>query len=233
EGGAPDELLARFGLAPRGVGDEAHRPHILVLGAGNTAMDVARMGRRLGCDATCIDWLDERYALARPDELQEARSEGVDVRFSRTLVGLEGRDGRVAVAALATTKQKRSNRPPKVTGKATERVAVDLVVMAMGYRVEPGFTQIAPGLPIRRETTGIPDRSWLASGLLANAASSFAYNSPVGALALAREVGVAAAAHPVGERTWVLGDALVGPSTVVEAMAQGRRAAAAVLAELS
>ena len=232
DGGDPVDFMTGFGLASKPSGTGAGRPRILVLGAGNTAMDVARMGLRLGCDATCIDWLDERYALARPDELEEARGEGVEVRFSRTLVGIEGRDGRAAVAALATTTQARRNKPPKMSRKPRENLPVDLVVMAMGYRVDPDFTRIGSGLPIRRAATGIPDRGWVASGVLANRASSFAFNYPVGELALARETGLAAAAHPVAERTWVLGDALVGPSTVVEAMAQGRRAADAVLAEL-
>ena len=43
------------------------------------------------------------------------------------------------------------------------------------------------------------------------------------------EVGVATAPKPQAERVWVAGDALVGPSTVAGAMAQGRAAARAVL----
>ena len=73
------------------------------------------------------------------------------------------------------------------------------------------------------------DRRWLASGILANPASAYAHHNPVGRLALGREVGLWAAAMGVSDRLWAVGDALVGPATVVEAMAQGRRAAAAVL----
>jgi flavodoxin len=75
----------------------------------------------------------------------------------------------------------------------------------------------------------VADRRWQASGILANPASAYANHNDVGALALKREVSLWAAALPVSERLWVVGDALTGPATVVEAMAQGRRAARAVL----
>jgi hypothetical protein len=85
-------------------------------------------------------------------------------------------------------------------------------------------------LPVQRDHGhgaahgGGPDRT-RASGILANSAPEFARRKPVGALALGREAGLAASALPFQDRVWAAGDALVGPSTVVEAVAQGRRAA--------
>lgn len=211
------------------AGDEAE-PQVLVLGAGNTAMDVARMARRLGLRAVCVDWVNERFALARPDELAEARHEGVDIRFLRTLRSLSGADGRVGAAELTITAQDRQDRLPKPLPGEPERVRADLVVWAMGYRVDAAFRPLLPGTPVRREAPpGVPDRRWVASGILANPASAFAFRKPVGKLARNREAGLTAAVLPVAERLWVAGDALVGPSTVVEAMAQGRRAAASIL----
>ena len=217
-----------------GLGLEATTPteapfRVLVLGAGNTAMDAARMARRLGLEAMCIDWLDERFALARPDELAEARHEGVEVRFQRTLTALHGFAGRVDLAELTHTVQVESGRPPKVLTGRHDRLKVNLVVMAMGYRVDPAYAEVLPNIPIRKKATGVPNAQWRASGLMANAASAYANHNPVGELALGREVGLWAAALPVDERLWVVGDALTGPSTVVEAMAQGRRAARAIL----
>ena len=225
-GGDPEEFWATHGLESFALGGPT--PNVLVLGAGNTAMDVARTARRLGMRATCIDWLDERFALARPDELEEARHEGVEVRFSRTLTALRG-EGRVARAELACTTQNRADRRPKVLAKNSEELEVDLVVMAMGYRANPAFVDVLPGTPLRKEASGVPDRRWTASGILANRASAFANHNAVGKLALGREVGLWGAALAVSERLWVVGDALTGPATVVEAMAQGRRAAASVL----
>jgi glutamate synthase (NADPH) small chain len=214
---------------PSNGGQENLPPQVLVLGAGNTAMDVARTARRLGLRAVCIDWVDQRFALARPDEVDEARQEGVEVRFLRTVARLEGEGGRVRRAALAKTRQTRADRRPKLTGGDHEMLDADLVVMAMGYRSEPTFAAMLPGTPVAREVKGVPDRRWLASGILANPASAFAHHKPVGGLALGREAGLAASALPFQERLWVAGDALVGPSTIVEAMAQGRRAAISVL----
>jgi glutamate synthase (NADPH/NADH) small chain len=228
--GQPSAFLSGLGLAADAAGPGGKAQRVLVLGAGNTAMDVARSARRLGLEATCIDWLSERFALARPEELAEARREGVTVSFARTLTDLSGDHGRVTTARLAPTTQARRDRLPKVAKRAREELQVDLVVMAMGYRLDPDFARMLPGLPVRRRAEGVPDRRWLASGILANPASAFAHRSPVGSLALGREVGMARASLPVREHLWVIGDGLVGPSTVVEAMAHGRRAAAAVLA---
>ena len=211
-----------------GVGHDRAR-RVLVLGAGNTAMDVARMARRLGLDATCVDWLDERFALARPDELAEARHEGVDVRYSRTLTMLLGHDGRVGRALLSHTFQSDRSKSPVVLQREPDELDIDLVVMAMGYRVDAALHETVGAVPITKRATGMAQGEWSASGILKNSASAYCNHSPVGSLALDREVGLWAAAMPMRERLWVVGDALTGPSTVVEAMAQGRRAARAVL----
>jgi glutamate synthase (NADPH/NADH) small chain len=228
-GGGPAGFCATLGLASEDFERGRRLPKVLVLGAGNTAMDVARTARRLGLEAICVDWLDERFALTRPDELEEARVEGVDVRFSRTLTALRGEAGRVTHAELARTAQARADRRPTVVPGDPEVLSVDLVVMAMGYRVDPAFASSLPGTPVRREAGGVADRSWSASGILGRTASAFADHNSVGTLALGREIGLWSASLPVSERVWVVGDALVGPATVVEAMAQGRRAADAVL----
>lgn len=225
DGGDPAAFRTGLGLPAA----DGPAPHVLVLGAGNTAMDVARTARRLGLGATCVDWLDERFALARPDELAEARHEGVQVRFRSTLTGLDGAAGRVCRATLAPTVQNQANQRPKVLTTAPEAVDVDLVVMAMGYRADPAFAAQLPGTPLARKAAGLPDRRWIASGILANPASAFANHYPVGTASLGREVGMWAAVLPFRERLWAVGDALVGPSTVVEAMAHGRLAAQAVL----
>ncbi len=221
-GGDAAALRAELGIgSQRGA-------RVLVLGAGNTAMDVARMARRLGLEATCVDWLDERFALARPDELAEARHEGVEVRFLRTLTALEG-DGRVARAQLAHTVQPDRAKQPTVLKTTPDVLDVDLVVMAMGYRLDGTFKEALPTLPIKKRHVGMAHGKWTASGILKNPASAYNHHSPVGALALDREVGLWAAALPQRERVWVAGDALTGPATVVEAMAQGRRAARSIL----
>jgi len=224
-------------LTPRALTDSTPgdtRPaRVLVLGAGNTAMDVARSARRLGAQATCIDWMDRRFAPVRPDELDEATLEGVEVRFSTTLRRLLGEQGHVSEAELAETVQTKAAKRPKVLESKTSRLRVDLVVMAMGYRIDADIAKLGGDVPVSKKAQGLADRRWIASGLLANPAPPAARYQPVGLLALGREKGEAQAAYPRGRRTWFAGDSLVGPSTVVEAMAQGKVAAQAILASLS
>ncbi len=223
--------LAELARRPAGApGDPATRPaRVLVLGAGNTAMDVARSARRLGADAICVDWMDRRFAPVRPDELDEATAEGVDVRFSTTVRRLTGDAGHVVAAELARTRQEVATRPPKVVEGEASVEHVDLVVMAMGYRIAPDVSGIGQGVPVAKTVPALADRRWQASGLLANPAPPFARNRPVGTLALGREHATTLATLPRRPRTWFVGDALVGPSTVVEAMAHGKAAARAIV----
>ncbi len=219
----------RCDLLPPDDGGHSEDPvTVLVLGAGNTAMDVARLARRLGARAICVDWMDRRFAPVRPDELDEATEEGVDIRFCRTLTRLEGSGERVERAVLAETRQASAAKLPTVLD-ATSVERVDLVVMAMGYRIDPAFGEVAPDKPLARRIPELVDRRFQASGILQGGAPAFARHRPVGELAIIREIGRMSAALGTTERVFVAGDALVGPSTVVEAMAQGRRAAEAVL----
>ncbi len=235
-GGAGLDVLRRLpatgsGMSgtPGGDTDGADGPTVLVLGAGNTAMDVARSARRMGARAICVDWRDRRFAPVRPDELEEAAAEGVDVRFSTTLERLEGEDGRVAVAHLARTRQESAGERPEVVAGLGVAEHVDLVVMAMGYRIVPELVESVGGVPVSKSVGGVPDRRWQGSGILANTAPEFARHQPVGKLAIGREHARVVAGLARQDRVWVAGDALVGPSTVVEAMAQGKHAAEAIV----
>ena len=204
-------------------------PTVLVVGAGNTAMDVARLARRLGAKAICVDWMDRRYAPVRPDELEEALAEGVDIRFLTTVDHFEGLEGQLVKVHLNRTEQRQAGKKPKIVQRLSDTETVDLVVNAMGYRVDTSFAAILPDAPISRKAKGLADRRWEASGLLAVEAPKFARNQPVGQLALGRESTYAHAIVNIADRIWAAGDALVGPATVVEAMAQGRLVAKAIL----
>jgi glutamate synthase (NADPH/NADH) small chain len=204
-------------------------PMVLVLGGGNTAMDVARTARRLGASAVCVDWMDRRFAPVRPDELEEAEAEGVEVRFNTTLVSLEGEGSKVTRAALAKTTQHAREERPKVLEGENYFLQVDMVVMAMGYRIEEEMARLARDVPVRKAFSGLADRRWIASGIFANQAPAGARGLPVGSMSYGREMARLTAMIPRAERLWVAGDALVGPSTVVEAMAQGRDAAWSIL----
>ncbi len=261
--------LAKPVLEAGGLLDDlGESDHVLVLGGGNTAMDVARTVRRLGAAATAVEWMDERFARVRPDELAEARHEGVVIRFSTTLERLEGDEGGVRAAWLRHTVQPEVTRQPRLTSQPAQSLPVTRVIIALGYRVDREVAAGVVALPLRTAEPGhaIPDRRWTASGIPTGPVRA------VGTQALQRELGLAVAGSPVHSgwwarlrrrtpepagrfrttwwarlwrrqaeigfaaaptayagRVWVAGDALVGPSTVVGAMAQGRAAARAVL----
>ena len=257
-------VLEAGGRLPE-LGDGAH---VLVVGGGNTAMDTARTVRRLGGAATAVEWMDERFARVRPDELAEAREEGVDVHFGTTVERFEGDGSGVHTVWLRRTVQRDGTRRPTVTRAPATRLPISRVIVALGYRVDPGVAAgvVTLPLPSTDPSRAIPDRRWTASGIPTGPPLA------VGTQALRREVGLAVAGSPVhagwwarllrrraeppgrfraawwarlwkrqaeigfaaaptahGDRVWVAGDALVGPSTVVGAMAQGRAAARAVL----
>ncbi|WP_298347541.1 FAD-dependent oxidoreductase [Ferrimicrobium sp.] len=197
--------------------------NVLVVGAGNTAMDVARMTRRLGGSATCVDWMDRRFSLVRPDELGEAEHEGVEVLFSVTVASLRPlANGRIAATLVATVQEDRQQRP-KVTDKVFRVMEVDEVVAALGYRIEPDLLATFPSLPVRKEVPIIKDRHWVASGIFNGLANDVSRRMAVGDLSVGREHARARAQIALKDHIYVVGDSLIGPSTVVEAMAQGRK----------
>jgi NADPH-dependent glutamate synthase beta subunit-like oxidoreductase len=61
------------------------------------------------------------------------------------------------------------------------------------------------------------------------ASGIFSQGSAAGNLAWEREYSLLVSLLPQRDRLWLAGDALVGPSTVVGSMAQGRLAARALL----
>lgn len=191
---------------------------LLVLGAGNTAMDVARTALRLGVEhVLCVDWMDERFAKVRPDEVAEARAEGVEVRFLTSLDALAEDAHGQRTAKLVRTVQTSSRARPKILQSWSESLPVGHVVVAMGYGVESYAAQETGARLSRRVpdvTRTIAPRRLMASGLLSAA-------GPVPRLVLEREFQHQSALTPVAPRVWAIGDALTGPATVVAAMAQG------------
>ncbi len=209
--------------------DELKGARILVLGAGNTAMDVARTSLRLDAHPMAIDWMNEQFARVRHDELEEARLEGVEVEFLTTLVEIVGDDqGKVKEVVLKHTVQHQASELPKIIEDSIEIVPVDKVVFAMGYKVDSSLVHNLVKMPhaLPKINEEIHDRRWLASGI-------FSVKDPkVADLALEREEMRLWAADPQADHLWVIGDAFSGPSTVVTSMAQGRDAARSIIEDI-
>ena len=92
----PGDEYGASGIAPVHRGDQVRsaaegRSRVVVVGGGNTAIDVAREALRLGADEVTILYRrTESEMPAYPHEIEEARDEGVRFRFLATPVAFLG-----------------------------------------------------------------------------------------------------------------------------------------------
>ncbi len=192
---------------------------LAVIGAGNTAMDVAQTALRMGWEPmgdgqTTADVVETALRLgveevtvvyrrsevempARPEEVQSAREEGVHFKFLTAPVRFIGDDhGRVVAMEcieMALGQPDASGRRRPVPKPGTEfQMPVDTVVLAIGYQPDPTVLQGTSGLNTNRDGLLIVDRATGRTG----------------------RPGV-----------WAGGDIVLGPDTVVRAMVAGKVAA--------
>ena len=185
---------------PVGIGQD-----VVVIGAGNTAMDCLRVAKRVGARRVrCIYRRSEAEAPARKEELRHAKEEGIEFEFLcaplEILVdgGGEVRGLRVEAMVLGEPDAK-GRRQPLPTGD--KRVLdCDTVIYALGTAANPIVAEATPGLQTNRWGNIVADDHTQATNL----------------------PGVFAG-----------GDIVTGGATVISAMGAGRRAAAAILAWLS
>jgi NADPH-dependent glutamate synthase beta subunit-like oxidoreductase len=184
------EFLREVGLGrPVRIGSE-----VLVIGGGNTASDAGRSALRLGLGeqarATLVSLEAEDELLIQPEDLEQARDEGLRFRPNSSLVEvLTDDDGNVRGAVLAQArlaKDERGNVRPEVTAGTEVTVECDTILVAIGQ------VQVLDWLP----------DGYVARGLVAG-----------------DEFG------RIAEDVFVGGDVLRGPSMVVDALGDGKRAA--------
>jgi NADPH-dependent glutamate synthase beta subunit-like oxidoreductase len=184
------EFLRETGLGrPVRVGRE-----VLVVGGGNTASDAARSAIRLGGgNATIVSLEAADELLIQPEDLVQARDEGVRLRPDTALVRvLTDDDGHVRGAVLAAARLARDEdgavRPQIMAGTETE-VACDTILVAIGQ------VQVLDWLPADCTERG-----------------------------LVKADGYGRIPHPSGT-VFAGGDVMRGPSMVVDALGDGKRAA--------
>ncbi|MDA8025365.1 MAG: FAD-dependent oxidoreductase [Actinomycetota bacterium] len=216
------DFLVRYGQSIREatVDYELYGKKLLIVGAGNTAMDVARVAKRLGAAAVSVEWVNAKFAKVRPDELEEAVAEGVDVRFQTTLIATSGR-----VATLVNTTHEDPSKLPSIIESSSYSEEFDLIVMALGYR-KGGDIKVVEPIYTLGET---PSPKWSASGILSK---NHNRNQVIGSASWMRERKTRAIAGIEDQSLFAVGDFLYGPATVVEAMASGRNAADRIIATI-
>jgi len=178
---------------------------VAVIGAGNTAMDSARVALRIGAEEVTIVYRrSERESPARVEELHHAQDEGVVFRWLTNPVRVLGNEAGWAEGMecvqmeLGEPDESGRRRPIAVPG--TEQVLdVDTVICALGTTANPIIAQTTPGLNVNRWGYIDVDEETNATSL----------------------PGVYAG-----------GDIVTGAATVILAMGAGRKAAAGILAHL-
>jgi NADPH-dependent glutamate synthase beta subunit-like oxidoreductase len=106
---------------------------VAVYGGGNTAMDAARVARRLGAQDTMIVYRRTRAQMpAHEEEATDAEREGVRINWLRTIAAFEGPQLTVEVMELDDAGR------PHPTGRL-ETLAADTVIMAVGQDADTAF----------------------------------------------------------------------------------------------
>jgi glutamate synthase (NADPH/NADH) small chain len=176
---------------------------VVVVGAGNTAMDAMRVSVRLGADKVyCIYRRSRKEAPARAEEVHHAEQEGVEFHWLTHPVAILD-DGKGNVRGMRCVRMELGEpdssgrrRPVPVEGSEFD-FETDLIVYAIGTNANP----------IMGQTSGLRLNKWGYIDTDANLATSIA--------------GVFAG-----------GDIVTGAATVIEAMGAGRKAAASMKAYL-
>jgi NADPH-dependent glutamate synthase beta subunit-like oxidoreductase len=124
---------------------------VAIYGGGNTAMDAARVAKRLGAEEALIIYRRDRAHMpAHGFEADEAIEEGVKIHWLRTIKEIEGSTFTVEVMDLDEKGR------PKPTGRL-ETLEADSLILALGQDVDTGFLKQVPELQFKEDGTVIVD----------------------------------------------------------------------------
>lgn len=119
---------------------------VAVYGGGNTAIDVARTAERLGAEPVIIYRRDQAHAPSFKEEIVEAREEGVQFHWLRSIAKAAGEKLTLEVMEV----DGEGNVQP--TGRL-ETIEADTVVLALGQKAETGFLRNLSGIRLRDDGT--------------------------------------------------------------------------------
>ncbi len=150
----------------RAVGSGEQEPlagRVAVYGGGNTAMDAARVARRLGADDTVIVYRRSRAQMpAHEEEAVDAEQEGIRINWLRTISSMGEHDLTVEVQELD------EDGRPHGTGRF-ETLEADTVILALGQESDTGFLAAVPGVEFAGDTVQVSSTT-----LMTGAAGVFA-----------------------------------------------------------
>lgn len=130
------------------------RKHVLVIGGGNVAMDVAVTAKRLGADSVTLACLESREEMpSSEEEIKRALEEGVEIKNSYGVSKALCADGKVTGMDLkrcvsVTDENGRFN--PKYDDSELTTIDADSILMAAGQKVDLSFLKEEYDLAVER-----------------------------------------------------------------------------------
>ena len=122
---------------------------VAIYGGGNTAMDAARVAKRMGVEEAMIIYRRDRENMAAHDfEAAEALEEGVKINWLRTIKEVDGSTIEVEIMELG------EDGRPHPTGKF-EKLEADSLIMAVGQDTDTGFLDQVDGIEFQTDGTVI------------------------------------------------------------------------------
>ncbi len=113
---------------------------VAVYGGGNTAMDAARVARRLGAEESIVVYRrTEAQMPAHAAEKEAAEAEGVQMNWLRTIQAMESNAVTVEIMELD------ENGKAVGTGRF-EELEADTVILALGQEADSDFLKAIPGM---------------------------------------------------------------------------------------
>lgn len=177
--------------------------NVVVVGAGNVAMDAARTARRLGANVRLVYRRSRAEMPARKEEIEHAEEEGVTfdllVNPVRIIGDENGNVKAIECVRMRLGEEDASGRRRPVTVEGSEFITdCDEVIVALGTTPNPILKNSFPSLQTSPKGTIIADE---------NGKTNI-------------------------DRLYAGGDAITGAATVILAMGAGKKSAKAILEEL-
>ena len=123
---------------------------VAVYGGGNTAMDAARVARRLGAEESIVIYRRTAEQMpAHEEEREEAEREGVEMHWLRTISEIES-DGDVQVEIMELDEAGRT-----VGTGEFETLRADTVILAIGQETDSNFLRRIPGMRFENDVVKV------------------------------------------------------------------------------
>ena len=126
---------------------------VAVYGGGNTAMDAARVARRLGAEESIIIYRrTEEQMPAHAEEKEGALSEGVTMNWLRTISSVDEEELTVEVMEL--------DEDGRASGTGRfEKLQADTVILALGQETDSDFLRRIPGIGFDHDVVKVDPRT--------------------------------------------------------------------------